>query len=185
MGMLCYSYWAATCPKHFGKQSLFKQDSNEQLRSIKHQARLNLCYQMSFICNFITVSVYWPTIHHHMIGMFQGMDKGYPWIRLHIYWVHSMILPACLINMYCTNAVLRFSTWKVIAFWTVIFTIMFGAFTLGTGQVLYWFLSFQDATTFIVIGMLLLCAIGVQKIASKVDQHFKPQITSQIQKYEC
>lgn len=124
---------------------------------------------MAFICNFITVSIYWPFLHPVWkdLDEFQGEDKV--WIRFHMYWVHAAILPACLINMYCSNCVLRRSTWKAIAFWSALFAIMLGAFTRGTGIVLYWFLSFQDLTTFLVIGLLLTGAIGVHFLAVRID----------------
>ena len=124
-GSLCYSYWAARCPKHFGKLSLYKQDPDELNQTIKHQAIHNLLYQLMVICNFITMIVYWPLLHQD----FMEKMKGKPIVLFHFYTIHSFPFIACLINVYCTNCILRESLWTLILKFSIFYIGLYYIFT--------------------------------------------------------
>jgi len=119
---LIASYKAAADSHTFGPKA-FNVSSKDRIQVARSQALHHLLYSMSITMNFVVVTVYWTVLHRAALAKHRDVpDVGH--IRvIHLYIVHTFPGFACLINTFCTKAVLRWE-WRAVATIGCIYTLV-------------------------------------------------------------
>ena len=109
---LCYSYWAAQCPEHFGPDALDKRKNPNWLKSLTYQARHHLLYTFSVFLNFMVTVVWWSLLHEHFTSKHRNHPVHGNGREIHLITIHVIPPAVCLLNTVMTNALVRFKIWK-------------------------------------------------------------------------
>ena len=125
---LVASIQAAGDTTNFGKDALSRGEAAVWL-----QARHHLLYTLTIVCNFICVAFYWFLLRDEQ-QQIHGAHETLGWGRsLHLELVHSEPGGACLVNVLCTNCILKRDNWKFITYMVIIYGLFCWIFFLTTG----------------------------------------------------
>mgnify|MGYP007078273797 CR=1 FL=1 len=125
---LLASIQAANDTTNFGKDALSRGESAVWL-----QARHHLLYTLCIVCNFICVAFYWFLLRAEQ-QQIHGSHETLGWGRsLHLELVHSVPGGACLVNILCTNCILKRDNWKFITYMVIIYGFFCWLYFLITG----------------------------------------------------
>jgi hypothetical protein len=163
------SIQASTDDTNFGKDALQTSD-----RAVYIQARHHVLYTLAIMMNFICVGFYWFMLRDEQQEIHGGHEK-YGWGRsVHLEMIHSV--PACstIVNVICTNTILRKENWKFITYLTILYGGVVWAFYLCTGVQQYSFLNFETGDAFKNLFWINLGAVVVYVIFCTLDEMIKP-----------
>jgi hypothetical protein len=88
--------------------------------------------------------------------------------------VHSVPGGACLVNVLCTNCILKKDNWKFITYLTVIYGLFLWVYYLTTGTTQFSFLDFSTAEAFKNLFWINLSAVCVYLVFTFLDERIKP-----------
>ena len=129
---------------------------------------------MAIVCNFICVSFYWFLLRNEQQEI-HGSHETKGWGRsLHLELVHSVPGGACLVNVICTNSILKRDNWKFITYMTVAYGMFCWIYYLSTGVQQYSFLDFSTAEAFKNLFWINLAACFVYIVFCILDEKIKP-----------
>ena len=166
---LMASISAANDNVNFCKDSLQRSESATYL-----QAQHHLLYTMSIVCNFICVVFYWFIMRDEQQQIHSSHEQ-FGWGRsLHLELVHSVPGGACLVNVLCTNCILKKDNWKFITYMTVIYGLFLWIYYLTTGTQQFSFLDFSSAEAFKNLFWINLSAVMVYLVFTFLDERIKP-----------
>ena len=93
---------------------------------------------------------------------------------MHLEMIHSVPACATVVNVICTNCILRKENWKFITYLTIIYGGVIWAFYLMTGVQQYSFLNFETGDAFKNLFWINLGAVIVYIIFCTLDENIKP-----------
>lgn len=163
------SIQASTDTVNFGKDSLQTSD-----KAVYEQARHHVLYTLAIMMNFICVGFYWFMLRDEQQEIHSKHETN-GWGRsVHLEMVHSV--PACstIVNVLCTNCILRKENWKFITYLTILYGGVIWAFYLTTGVQQYSFLNFETGDAFKNLFWINLAAVIVYVIFCTLDEMIKP-----------
>jgi len=153
----------------FGKDSLQTAE-----RAVYAQAWHHILYTLSIMCNFICISFYWFMLRNEQQEIHSKHETN-GWGRsLHLELVHSVPGSACLINVLCTNCILKKENWKFISYLTVLYGGAIWIYYLTTGIQQYSFLNFETGDAFKNLFWINLASVIVYIIFCSIDERIKP-----------
>ena len=88
--------------------------------------------------------------------------------------MHSVPATVTLVNVVCTNTILRKENWKFITYLTILYGGVVWAFYLTTGIQQYSFLNFETGDAFKNLFWINLGAVIVYVIFCTLDENIKP-----------
>ncbi len=126
------------------------------------------------MCNFICVGFYWFLLRDEQQEI-HGAHETLGWGRgLHLELVHSVPGGACLVNVLCTNCILKRDNWKFITYMVIVYGLFCWIYFLATGTQQYSFLDFNSADAFKNLFWINLSAVVVYLVFSVLDEKIKP-----------
>ncbi len=133
-----------------------------------------MLYTLTIVCNFICVAFYWFLLRDEQQKI-HGGHETMGWGRsLHLELVHSVPGGACLVNVLCTNCILKRDNWKFITYMTVAYGLFCWLYYLVTGTQQYSFLDFSTTEAFKNLFWINLSAVVVYIVFCVLDEKIKP-----------
>jgi hypothetical protein len=124
--------------------------------------------------NFICVGFYWFMLRDEQQEI-HGNHEKFGWGRsVHLELVHSVPACATMINVFCTNCILRKENWKFITYLTVLYGGVIWIFYLVTGVQQYSFLNFENGDAFKNLFWINLGSVLVYLVFCTIDENIKP-----------
>jgi hypothetical protein len=131
-------------------------------------------YTLAVLMNFICVGFYWFMLRDEQQEIHSNHEK-YGWGRsMHLEMIHSVPAMATVVNVVCTNCILRKENWKFITYLTIIYGGVIWAFYLMTGVQQYSFLNFETGDAFKNLFWINLGAVIIYIIFCTLDENIKP-----------
>ena len=116
-------------------------------------AATHIVFELATVLNVVVVSVYWPTIHFKVIQDYE--DQLLHWLHQHL--VHIFPCTAVLVIFLTTDLRIKAGHAKIFPVVAILFGSVNCYHVKKTGVPTYWFLTWEDHTSPIII--LCVCSI--------------------------
>ena len=133
-------------------------------------ALAHVTFELAMITNAIMVVIYWNFLHQISLEKF----KGNFWRTLHMYIVHSFPMLAILTIWYTNELRICRNHWKFLAMFTPIYAAKNYYHFSVTGEVLYFFLNWEDYKTPMYFAMITFVASIWFMILAELSYIVKP-----------
>ena len=115
------SFRSCRQPLNFGPDALKNKNPVQLRRILRHHAIHHMLYTVSLMSNVVVVPIYWGFLHEDEIRKAREIPVIGEGRAVHLTMLHSFPIIASVINVFCTNCILKFNLWKVIFAMGVIF----------------------------------------------------------------
>ena len=143
-------------------------------------AALHIAFEVSGAFNLIVTCVHWTFVHSEVIDNFEGLA----WT--HMYTVHIFPQIAFLLNWRTMRLSLYSGHWKMFPPITAIYAYINYCEVKRLGKPLYWFLTWEDYTSPLIIAFITLCLalfwVGMAKLTASDASSVSPSKDGKKQK---
>lgn len=140
-------------------------------KSMSLLALHHILFEICFMMNLIVVTVFWSVLYEEAINDCKGDQAKI----LNVYYAHIVPGASALINFMLTDVVVRAAHVKMV----IVISLMYGyvnySETMKMGKPLYWFLTWQDSTSYYIYAGLMVLFTGVFFALASVTLMLKPR----------
>lgn len=146
------------------------------------QRRHHFFYSLSFLMNFVVTSIFWTLLNPNTVIVYKGQTM----ILVEQWLVHSVPAISCVINTYMTNCVLSRTLLRPLQFIGVVYLAINFCQTKALGEPVYKFLHWEDTSSLVLVGGLLLGFSLIYIAFCKMDEVLKYEtLLRKIKKRKC
>ena len=128
-------------------------------------AGLHILSEFALICNLVVFTVYWSVIHSEIIHKYEG------WRKFNFYLVHITPLVGIVFTRMTTSIYVNPGHWKLFVPVSLIYAAINFMETKRSGKAVYWFLTWEDHNSVIIILALnvifIVLWIGLSKLSHR------------------
>ena len=125
-------------------------------------------FEAALFMNLIVLTFYWGIIHSVEIDLYSGLS------RYHMYAVHSFPAIAFFINFLNTDIVVYDGHMKGLSIFGLIYSATNAYNTITTGKPIYFFLTWEDYTSPLIVLGIYATFVLVYKSIAKLTRAVKP-----------
>ena len=114
-------------------------------RIIRHHAIHHMLYTISLLSNMVVIPIYWGFMHKEEVRKARLLPDIGEGRAIHLTMIHSFPMIASIVNIYCTNCILKVKLCVIIIFVAIAFSsVQFYLVVIKGDEPNYFFMTFND-----------------------------------------